>query len=250
MSDMWQRTKRLINAYLDDLIERVHGPDKDVRAVTRAELARLSEMEVQTRASAKLFEKELAEVNLKITGAAERERLMRDRGDDAAADSAIREMKSLASQREVLTQQLSEANAAADKAKSLRGERKDEGEQLANETHLTTMRENLSALGTPFSSTDPAGTIEEMRARIGSVPTRDLAVENADRELERARAQASVEDMLARYKQGLDSPPTPPVTTSAPEDKTNSTPTESQNESRSSGEKTLGRNEGPVRPID
>ena len=63
---MWHRTKRLINSYLDDLIQRVSGPDREARGVTRAEVARLNELEVQTRASAKLLEKELAEVGLKF----------------------------------------------------------------------------------------------------------------------------------------------------------------------------------------
>ena len=58
---MWNRTKRLINSYLDELIERTSGPDKDVRQITRAEVARLNELEVQTLASVKLFEKELAD---------------------------------------------------------------------------------------------------------------------------------------------------------------------------------------------
>ena len=58
---MWQRTKRLITSYLDDLIERASSPDRDVRDITRGEIARLSELEVQTRASIKMLEKELAE---------------------------------------------------------------------------------------------------------------------------------------------------------------------------------------------
>ena len=73
---MWHRTKRLINSYIDDLIERVSSPDRDVRGITRAEIARLQELEVQTRASAKVLEKELAEIGLKILGVAERERFL------------------------------------------------------------------------------------------------------------------------------------------------------------------------------
>src|SRR6266480_2975678 len=80
--DMWHRTKRLINSYLDDLIQRVSSPDREARGITRAEVARLNELEVQTRASAKVLEKELAEVGLKILGVAERERIARERGED------------------------------------------------------------------------------------------------------------------------------------------------------------------------
>src|SRR2546423_4528808 len=88
---MWNRTKRLINSYLDELIERTSGPDKDVRQITRAEVARLNELEVQTLASVKMFEKELAEVELKMIGVTERERMARERGDMASAESAGRE---------------------------------------------------------------------------------------------------------------------------------------------------------------
>ena len=45
---MWNRTKRLINSYLDDLIQRVSGPDREAREITSAELTRLNELEVQT----------------------------------------------------------------------------------------------------------------------------------------------------------------------------------------------------------
>ena len=87
---MWNRTKRMISSYLDEMIEKVSSPDKEVRAVTRAEIARLNELEVQTLASVKLAEKELAEVELKMVGLAERERMARERGDAVASDSAGR----------------------------------------------------------------------------------------------------------------------------------------------------------------
>ena len=43
---MWERTKRVINSYLEDLIERASSPDKEVRQITRAEISRLNELEV------------------------------------------------------------------------------------------------------------------------------------------------------------------------------------------------------------
>jgi hypothetical protein len=86
---MWDRTKRLINSYLDELIERTSSPDKDVRQVTRGEIARLNELEVQSLASVKMFEKELAQVELKILGTAEREKLLRERGDLASSEKAV-----------------------------------------------------------------------------------------------------------------------------------------------------------------
>jgi len=250
---MWQRTKRLINSYLDNLIERTTGPDREAREVTRAELARLNELEVQTRASAKVLEKELAELDLKIIGVAERERLARERGDQAAASESGRQLLSLDSQRTLIKQQITEANGAAERARALREERRRQGEDLAAETHLTAMRENLAAVQSPFDSTDSAGTIEEMRARIGrSASLTDDRVAEADRDLETERARARVDEMLLRYKQASGSLPssqdkqvTPTTSTDNPPD-----PSAAIEEEPSSQSKTLGRTDRPVRPID
>jgi hypothetical protein len=251
---MWQRTKRLINSYLDDLIERTTGPDREAREVTRAELARLNELEVQTRASAKVLEKELAGIELKILGVAERERLARERGDQAAASESGRQLLSLDSQRMLIKQQITEANAAAERARALREERRRQGEDLAAETHLTTMRENLAAVQSPFGSADPAGTIEEMRARIGrsGASLADNGLAEADRELEAERARARVDEMLSQYKQASGSLPSSqdkqvtrtPSSENTPESST------SVEEQPSSQDKTLGRTDRPVRPID
>src|SRR5918911_453347 len=146
---MWNRTKRLINSYLDELIERTSGPDKDVRQITRAEVARLNELEVQTLASVKMFEKELAEVELKMIGVTERERMARERGDVTAAESAGRELVRLGEHRDMLKQQIGEARASAARARQVREERRQQGESLATETHLTTMRENLAGIQAP-----------------------------------------------------------------------------------------------------
>jgi hypothetical protein len=252
---MWNRTKRLINSYLDDLIERASGSDREAREITRAELTRLNELEVQTRASAKMLEKELAEVQLKMIGVAERERIARERGDSAAASAAGSQLVTLGAERDLIRQQIAEAGSAAERARALREERRRQGEDLATDTHLTAMRENLSSIQRPFESTDPAGTIEEMRARLqrsGVSPT-DNRVAEAERELEKERARASVEEMLSKYKQGsVASEITPPSQTAAPPppatpDKASST---ADNENAPAESKTLGRTDGPIRPID
>src|SRR5262245_54339672 len=163
---MWDRTRRMIKSYLDELIERTSFPAKDVRQVTRAEIARLGELEVQTLASAKMFEKELAEIELKMVGVTERERMARERGDVPAAESAGAELVRLGSHRDLLKQQIVEAKNSAERARQLREQRRVQGENLATETHLTAMRENLAGIQTPFDATDPSGTIEEMRGRL------------------------------------------------------------------------------------
>lgn len=252
---MWQRTKRLINSYLDDLISRASSPDREARGVTRGELARLYELEVQTRASAKILEKELAEVELKILGIAERERMFRERGDAVIAAEAGRQLLNLDAERSLIKQQLSEANSAAERARSLREDRRRQGEDLATDTHLTAMRENLSSIQAPFDTTDPAGTIEEMRARIRSGGSAiDNRVAEADRELEAERSRARVEDMLSRYKQGaapIETPaPSDQVTSNAPTEAAPAKPTSSDEENAPGESKTLGRTDGPIRPID
>jgi len=253
--NMWHRTKRLINSYLDDLIARVSSPDRDVRGITRAEIARLNELEVQTHASVKVLEKELAEVELKILGLAERERIAREQGNDQAASAAGSQMLALGTQRDLIKQQIAEAKSAAERARSLREERRRQGEDLATETHLTAMRENVSSVHKPFDSTDPSGTIDEMRERIarssGSLTSNRVA--EADRELETERARARVEDVLAQYKQGLagDAPRTSTdQTTNTPSNPNPPTSKESDSGNDPAQQKSLGRTEGPVRPID
>jgi hypothetical protein len=255
---MWHRTKRLINSYLDDLIERASSPDRDARGVTRAELARLNELEVQTRASAKMLEKELAEIGLKILGVAERERIARERGDEAAASSAGQMLVTLGAERDLIKQQIAEATSAAERARSLREERRQVGEELATETQLTAMREGLSSIQTPFDSTDPAATIEEMRGRIkpsGGLST-DARVAEAERELEAERARARVEDMLSQYKQGVSgqlgssqSEGSAIQSPGRPQSQTTPSPPADDDSEAGQG-KTLGRSDGPIRPID
>jgi len=253
---MWSRTKRLINSYLDDLIGRVSGPDQGARGITRAEIARLNELEVQTRASAKVLEKEMAEVGLKILGVAERERIAREQGDQAAASAAGGQLVTLSAQRDLIMQQLSEANAAAARARALREERSRLGEDLATETHITAMRENLSSIQTPFAASDPAATIDEMRERLrrSGASLTDSRVAEADRELEAERSRARVEDVLARYKQGVAGEPHPQAQTTPPQPASTppaASPAESSaNDNTPDQAKTLGRTDGPVRPID
>ena len=252
---MWNRTKRLINSYLDELIERTSSPDKDVRQITRAEVARLNELEVQTLASVKMFEKELAEVELKMIGVTERERMARERGDLASAESAGRELVQLGAQRDLLRQQIGEARSSAARARRLREERRQQGEQLATETHLTAMRENIAGIQTPFDATDPSATIEEMRSRLGqpAVSENDAKLAAAEHDYEEAQRRARVDDMLARYKQtltggeSLDAAPRPPQ--AAPPAQTSST-AKTIDEDPPEQPKTLGRNDGPLRPID
>ncbi len=256
--DMWHRTKRLINSYLDDLIQRVSGPDREARGVTRAEIARLHELEVQTRASSKVLERELAEVGLKILGVAERERISRERGDEAAASAAGKQLVALSAQRDLIMQQLGEANAAAERARALREERRLQGEDLVAETHLTAMRENLSSIQTPFDSTDTSATIDEMRERLrrSGASLTDSRVAEADRELEAERARAKVEDALSRYKQSVaGSEPQTQTQGTSPQAAPAATPASNASGSSADDEapgqsKTLGRTDGPVRPID
>src|SRR5262249_60400731 len=117
---------------------------------------------------------------------------------------------------------------------------------------VAAMRDGLSSLDVPLSSTDPGATIDEMRARLGksssSLSDAQQKALEADRRLEEARSQASVEDMLARYKQGI-SPVSPPAATqSNPPQKQNQTESQKEDEQPPS-EKTLGPTSTPPNPI-
>lgn len=253
---MWQRTKRMINSYLDNMIEKTSSPDEDVRALTRGEVARLNEYEVQSRASVKIFEKELAEVELKIIGLAEREKIFRGQGDETAAGKAAYAIQTLAAQRDLLKQQISEARGAAEKAKALREERKAQGVELANDIYLTQMRENIASVNSGFGVNDPASTIEEMRSRLNStsVPSIEAQVADADRELKALESQSKIDDVLAQYKNRLTDEPLQetrlpkPQATQTPE--TGSSPNRIVEEDSTEQEKTLGRSDGSIRPID
>jgi DNA repair exonuclease SbcCD ATPase subunit len=252
---MWQRTKRLINSYLDNMIEKTSSPDSDIRALTRGEVARLNEYEVQSRASAKLFEKEIAEIELKILALAEREKIFRAEGNDKNADRATETIQALAAQRDLLKQQISEAKAAAEKAKALREERKVQGTELANDMYLTQMRENIASVNSGFGVNDPGSTIDEMRTRLSrtSIPSLDAQVAEADKELNALQSKAKVDDVLARYKNQLGGEPLqetrPPQSTQARTPETASTNRIPEEEERPQ-EKTLGRSDGSIRPID
>jgi phage shock protein A len=253
---MWQRTKRMINSYLDNMIEKTSSPDEDVRALTRGEVARLNEYEVQSRASVKIFEKELAEVELKIIGLAEREKIFRGQGNEDAAGKAAYAIQNLAAQRDLLKQQISEARGAAEKAKALREERKAQGVELTNDLYLTQMRENIASVNSGFGVNDPASTIEEMRSRLSStsVPSIEAQVADADRELKALESQSKIDDVLAQYKNRLvDEPLTEtrlPKPQAAQTPETGASPNRIIEEDSTEQEKTLGRSDGTIRPID
>lgn len=253
---MWERTKRLINSYLDDLIEKSSKPDNDVRAITRGEITRLNEYEVQARASKKLFEKELAEINLKILGLGEREKILRAQGDERAALRAAEAIQSLSAQRDLLQKQIIEADASAEKARILREERKVQGADLANEVYLTNMRETISSTQSSFDVNDPSSTIDEMRSRIQSRSTlseTEYQLAQADKELESLNKKGNIDDLLAQYKNNINSNSlnekkvAPPVSSSPTSSTTSSRVIDDDGEEE---KKTLGRADGNIRPID
>jgi phage shock protein A len=253
---MWQRTKRMINSYLDNMIEKTSHPDEDMRALTRGEVARLNEYEVQSRASVKIFEKELAEVELKIIGLAEREKIFRGQGNEDAAGKAAYAIQNLAAQRDLLKQQISEARGAAEKAKALREERKAQGVELTNDLYLTEMRENIASINSGFGVNDPASTIDEMRSRLSStsVPSVEAQVADADRELKALESQSKIDDVLAQYKNRLAGEPLLetrlPKPQASPTPQTGASPNRLIEEDSTEQEKTLGRSDGSIRPID
>jgi hypothetical protein len=266
---MWNRTKRLINSYLDDLIDRSERPDGEVRDVTRSELARLNELEVNHRANAKMLERQIAEIELKMAGVAERDKILQRQGQPTSPSDSALQLSALDEQRTMLVKQLAEANSAAERAKALRSDRAATGEELAAQTHLTAMGENLASIQSAFGVNDPAAVIDEMRSRIARKGTATSEAQNlaadADRELAREVKRASVEDMLSQYKQSIGGPemnPPPSGSMPGPTIQNQPKPTQAvipdqpsqqnqaQDQSDAPQTKTLGRADGPIRPID
>ena len=129
---------------------------------------------------------------------------------------------------------------------------------IPGQTTLGDRGENLSSVQTPFAGTDPSATIDEMRERLrrSGASLADSRVAEADRELEAERARDRVEDALSRYKQGVAGGEPQPQTQGAPPQAASTTTSaakagESSADDEGPGQsKTLGRTDGPVRPID
>jgi len=260
---MWQRTKRMINSYLDSLIDRTGRPESELRDVTRAEIARLNEVEVRARGAAKMIEKQIAEAELKLTGTMERLRMARERGDVPGEAEATRVAAGLQQECNMLKSQLAEANASVARARSLRDDRRNSVDDLASKTHLTSMQETLAGMQSPFDATDPSGVIDEMRSKIRRGSSPPSAVEQADAELAAQAKKSKVDELLEQYKRGLDQGGADPVPRQASflapeaaaikEDRPGaSTSPDASTEVKSDTEetKTLGPAPGPVRPID
>lgn len=241
---MWRRTKRIINAYLDGLIEKVSSPARETRDVTRGEIGRLNAVEATSLGEAKRFEKELAEVDLKILGAAEREKMFRGRGDEANANRVLGQIATLSAQRDLLKQQVQEAKGYAARARALREERKRLGEELATQTEVTAMQDAIAKLQAPLDASGPAATIDEMRQRLErtSGGALDAQVAGADRELEEAAQRARVDELLSRYKGTVEQGPAEKAAPAKPEPQSE--------DKEKEGAKTLGPSNGPIRPID
>ena len=256
----------MINSYLDSLIDRTGRPESELRDVTRGEIARLSEVEARARGAAKMVEKQLAEAELKLTGAAERQRMARERGDATGEADALRVAAGLQQECDMLKGQLSEAKASVARAQVLKEDRRSSVDDLAAKTHLTTMQETLAGIQSPFDAADPSGVIDEMRSKIRRTAAPPSAVEQADAELAAQAKKSKVDDLLEQYKRGLDQGSVDP----APQQRSFlSSPASSVRQdvpgsavapggadrgqdgpAEKDETKTLGPAPGPVRPID
>ncbi|HWX40030.1 MAG TPA: hypothetical protein VN345_02665, partial [Blastocatellia bacterium] len=107
------------------------------------------------------------------------------------------------------------------------------------------------AVQSGFDPNDPAAAIDDMRARLarkGVLTTADPLAE-ADRELAAQQKRSEVDEMLARYKTEVSAQP--PILQTQPAPQPAIEPKAAPIEKDEPEEpKTLGRTEGPVRPID
>ena len=73
-------------------------------------------------------------------------------------------------------------------------------DRVADRSRLASMQNAISELMMPFSSTDPSGTIDEMRQKLGDRGTLDHQVSEADEQLEKKRREERTEELLSLYK--------------------------------------------------
>jgi hypothetical protein len=173
----------------------------------------------------------------------------------AAVAAVASAFEPLAAERTMLQKQIAEANSKADSARALREERRRLGEDLATETHLTTMREGIAGVRSGFDPNDPGAAIDEMRGRLArkGVVTGPDPLAEADRELAVQQKRSEVDDMLTRYKTELSGEP--PIARTEPASQSLAQPAtepkvSTPDKDESQEPKTLGRTEGPIRPID
>jgi len=161
----------------------------------------------------------------------------------------------------MLKGQLSEANASVARAQALKVDRRTAVNDLAAQTHLTSMQETLAGIQSPFDARDPSGVIDEMRSKIRRNTAPQSAVEQADADLAAQLKKSKVDDLLEQYKRsldqgGIDAPPQPVSFQAPPAAVPQNTPSpgapvEQDAEQTGPDEaKTLGPAPGPVRPID
>jgi predicted enzyme related to lactoylglutathione lyase len=84
-------------------------------------------------------------------------------------------------------------------------------DRLRDVERLAAMQEAIAGLDVPFSTSDPAAVLSDMKQKLGSVPSIDSEALRADEELRARERQAAAEELLARYRAQIAPPePEPP----------------------------------------
>ena len=91
-------------------------------------------------------------------------------------------------------------------------------DRLRDVERLAAMQEAIAGLDVPFSTSDPAAVLSDMKQKLGSVPSIDDEAMRADAELRARERQAAAEELLARYRAQIATPePGPPEPATSPE---------------------------------
>ena len=215
---MWNRTKRLVNSYLDNLIDKVESPDKQVQQAGAVKSSQLGTNAVEALATVKLFEKKITELEAKIATLESRIPMITNSTQKMLLESQLE-----TSRAELLDlqQRVMVARGTAIQSQKAVKEHPHKVHETMNNARLAQMGEALAgSAGGATSTDDPFWVMDEMKNKIeqrnamsGSM-TADAKIAAADAELE--KPGAAVDDLLSQYKRDLASQPLEEVRPVAP----------------------------------
>jgi len=201
---MWNRTKRLVNSYLDNLIDKVEKPDQQVQNAGTVKASQLGANAVESLANVKIFEKKITETEAKIATLESRIPLLTNDTQKMILQSQLD-----TSRAELLDlqQRLTEARGSAIRAQKAMKEHPGQVRETMNNARLAEMGETVAGAAMPTSTDDPFWIMDEMKSKIeqraaaSSAQTTDAKIAAADAELE--KPGALVDDLLSQYKRDV-----------------------------------------------
>ncbi|HZS44567.1 MAG TPA: hypothetical protein VFC63_05650 [Blastocatellia bacterium] len=201
---MWNRTKRLVNSYLDNLIDKVEKPDQQVQDAGTVKASQLGASAVESLANVKMFEKRITETEAKIATLESRIPLL---SNDTQRMIMQSQLDTSRAELLDLQQRLTQARGSAIQAQKAMKEHPGQVRETMNNARLAQMGETLAGTSMPTKADDPFWVMDEMKSKIeqrsavSSAQTADARIAAADAELE--KPESVVDDLLSQYKRDV-----------------------------------------------